>query len=833
MSHLQLALRRLLRTPFITLVAVVSLALGIGANAAIFSLFDQMLLQTLPVRQPEQLVNLAAPGPKPGSTSCGRAGNCDAVFSYPMFRDLERARTGFSGLAAHRIIRANLGDGEQTTSGDAMLVSGSYFTVLGLRPALGRLLVPADDEEPGAHRVAVLGYGYWESTFGADPAVLNRPIVVNGESFTVVGVAPRGFRGTTLGTDARVFLPLTMRGVGSPGDPGFDNRRAYWAYVFGRLEPGASLEQARTALNGVYRGIIEEVEAPLQTLGDDAMARFLVKEVVLEPGARGQSSLHREARMPLVLLIGITGVVLLIACANIANLLLARGAQRAQEMAVRGSLGAPRRTLLAQLLTEACVLALIGGVASLAVANWTLAGIASQLPAEALATLRLELQPSVLVFAGVLALGTGLVFGMYPALHATRQDLVTALRGSAGMPSGTRAAARFRSGLVTGQIALSMGLLVAAGLFIRSLVNISRVDLGLDPQGIVTFGVAPERNGYTGEESHAFFERLEDALAALPGVTGVAGNLVPVLSGSSWGTDVSVEAFESGPDVDSNSRYNEIGAPYFSILGIPLLAGREFTEADALGEARVAIVNEAFARKFGLDPRRAVGARMATGGSGQDELDVEIVGVVQDAGYSDVKEPVPAVFYVPWRQDRAIGGMMFNVRASVPLDQVMRAVPGVVAALDPNLPIERMQPLEAQIRENVFFDRMIGILSAAFASLATLLAAVGLYGVLSYTVAQRTREIGLRMALGADRHRVRRMVLRQVGRMLLVGGALGLIAALVLGRVAGSLLFGLDGHDPVVMAAVSGLLGLVAFGAGYLPALRASRVDPMKALRFE
>lgn len=832
MAHLKLAFRRLSRTPFITLVAVASLALGIGANAAVFSLFDQLLLQRLEVQEPDRLVNFSAPGPKPGSQSCNQAGDCDDVFSYPMLRDLQAARTGFASIAAHRVFSANLGDGERTVTGDAMMVSGNYFLALGLRPALGRLFVPADDEIPGTHRVVVLGHDYWDSAFGRDPGVLNRTLVLNGEPFTVVGVAPRGFEGTTVGARPRVFVPISMRAVLEPGFDGFENRRAYWAYLFGRLEPGTTLDQARTATNGVYRGILEEVEAPLQSLTDERMAEFRAKEIVLTPGERGQSSIHREARMPLLMLFGITGVVLLIACANIANLLLARGAQRAQEMAVRGSLGAPRGTLLVQLLTEACVLALLGGVVSLVVAQWTLSGIGSLLPAEATSMLDLRLQPSVLAFAAIVALGTGLVFGMYPALHATRLDLVTSLKGAAGMPSGTRAAARFRSGLVVGQIALSMALLMAAGLFIKSLVNIGRVDIGLDPTGVVAFVVAPERNGYSAEESQAFFQRLEERLVGLPGVSSVTASMVPVLAGSSWSTDVSVQGYESGPDIDSNARLNVVGAPFFSVLGMPLIAGREFDAGDALGAPRVAIVNEAFVEKFGLG-RDAIGARMSSGGSGQTELDIEIVGVVQNAGYSDVKEPVPPVFYTPWRQRATIGTMMFYVTGGGSEETLMAAVPGVVAELDRNLPVEMLRPLEVQIQETVFFDRLIGTLSAAFASIATLLAAIGLYGVLAYTVAQRTREIGLRMALGADRGRVRRMVLRQVGGLLAVGGGLGLVAALVLGRAAGSLLFGMSGHDPLVVTVVTVLLAAVALGAGYLPALRASRVDPMHALRFE
>lgn len=834
MAHLTLALRRLVRTPFITAVAVVSLALGIGANAAIFSLFDQLLLRALPVDDPESLVNFSAPGPKPGSQSCNQAGDCDVVFSYPMFRDLERAETGFSGLAAHRAFSANLADGNRTLNGEGMLVSGSYFPILGVQPRLGRLLSPEDDREIGAHPVAVLSHAYWDNEFGRDPGVLNRTVVVNGTPFTVVGVAPRNFRGTTVGANPRIFVPLTMRGVVEQGFDGFDNRRSYWVYVFGRLQPGVTLEQAHLAVNGLYRNIIQEVEAPLNSgMSEEGMERFRTKEVLLEKGSRGQSSVHQQARMPLLLLFGITGVVLLIACANIANLLLARGAERGQEMAIRGSLGAPRRTLLAQLLTESCVLALLGGAVSLLFAHWTLAGIRSLLPAEITGVLDLELHLPVLVFAAVVALGTGVLFGLYPALHATRQDLVAGLKSSSTRSSGTRGAARFRGALVTGQIALSMALLVAAGLFIKSLVNISRVDLGLDHDGLLTFSISPELNGYGAEESHDLFQRIEDELAALPGVRSVTSDMIPVLSGSSWGTDVSVEGFEAGPDINSNSRLNRIGAPYFSALGIPLLAGREFTEADREGTSRVAIVNEVFADRFGLEGRQAVGTWMSTDGSGQTELDVEIVGVVQDAGYSEVKDAVPPVFYTPWRQNLSVGRLNFYVRTELQPEEVMRAIPPLVERLDPDLPVERLKTLRQQIRENVFFDRLIGTLSASFAVLATLLAAVGLYGVLAYTVAQRTREIGLRMALGADRERVRRMVLGQVGRMLAIGVVLGLAAALAVGRAASSILFGLEGHDPWVVTAMGALLTVVALAAAYLPAARASRVDPMQALRYE
>jgi predicted permease len=831
MRSLRLAFRTLAKSPIISGVAVLSLALGIGANAAIYSLFDQMVLRALPVQDPGTLVNLANPGPKPGSQSCGQAGDCDEVFSYQMFRDLEaRAQTGFAGIAAHVMFGANLAYQRQTVNARGLLASGSYFPLLGVRPALGRLLGPEDDRTIAGHFVAVLSHNYWANKLGADPGVLNSTIIINGQALTIVGVAARGFEGTALGARPDVFVPLTMRGVMVRGFDGFDNRRSYWAYLFGRLKPGVTIPQASTELNTIYHPIINEVEAPLQAgMSDQTMASFRAKQIVLADGRRGQSTLHGEVRTPLMLLLTITAFVLLIACANIANLLLARGAQRSQEMAVRGSLGAGRLQLMGQLLLESLVLASIGGLAGLLVARWTLSFIGSIIPAEAVASLTLTLEPGTVWFTAALSLGTGVLFGLFPALHSTRRDLMTVLRGGSGQPSGARAAARFRTGLVTVQIALSMTLLVAAGLFIKSLGNVSRVDLGLATDNVVMFSLSPVLNGYPPERIRALFQDVEDELGAIPGVTAVSAGRVALIAGNNWGNDVNVQGFERGPDVDANSRFNMVGPGYFGALGIPLVAGREFTASDALGAPEVAVVNQRFAQKFGLGGD-AVGKFMSRGG---DSLNMEIVGVVTDAKYSEVKQETPPLFFTPYRQSESIGSMTFYARTSVDPGSVMQSVLGVVQRLDANLPVEDLKTLDQQVRDNIVMDRVIGILSAAFALLATLLAAIGLYGVLAYTVAQRTREIGLRMALGANARRVRSMVLWHVGRMTLVGGVIGILAALGIGRVASSLLFGMEGYDPVVVAAVVVLLTAVAMLAGYVPALRASQVDPMQALRYE
>jgi len=833
MANLKLALRALLKNPFVSIIAVVSLALGIGANAAIYSLFDQMLMRPLPVEAPRRLVNLGAPGPKPGSQSCNQAGDCDQVFSYPMFRDLEREDTVFAGVAAHVAFGANLAYKGQTLNGRGMLVSGGYFPVLGIQPALGRLLQPGDDTTIAGHFVTVLSHDYWRTRFDASPEVVGQTLTVNGQAMTIVGVAPRGFEGTTLGSYPQVFVPITMRGLMIPGWDQFENRRAYWAYLFARLKPGVSIDQAHTAINVTYRAIINDVEAPLQQgLSDATLERFRAKAITVEPGYRGQSSLHGEARPPLLLLLAVTGVVVLIACANIANLLLARGAARSTEMAVRLSIGAGRWQLVRQLLVESCLLAILGGLAGIVVSRWTLDLMAAMMPAEAMRVLQFELHPSVLLFVGALAIGTGLLFGLFPALHSTRPDLASILKSGAGQPSGAKAAKRFRSSLATAQMALSMALLVSAGLFARSLLNVSRVDLGLRPDHLIVFGVSPFLNNYKSDQSRALFERIEDELGALPGVTGVTASMVQVIAGNSWGTDVRVEGFESGPDIDSNSRYNEVGADYLRTMGMTLLSGRDFDRSDALGRPKVALVNEAFATKFNLG-REAVGKRMRTSRSDSQELDIEIVGLVQNAKYNDVKREVPPLFVIPYRQDDDLGFINFYVRTSVDPEALLGTVPSVIARLDPNLPVEDLQTMEMQVRDNVFLDRVITTMSTAFAALATLLAAIGLYGVLAYSVAQRTREFGVRMALGADGPRVRRMVLRQVGWMALIGGVLGLAGAIGIGRLAQSLLYEMESTDPIVLAGAAALLTLIALGSGFIPAHRASRIDPMSALRYE
>jgi predicted permease len=676
----------------------------------------------------------------------------------------------------------------------------------------------------------VLSYPYWETQLGSDPSVVGKQITVNGKQLTILGVSAKDFTGTTLGARPYVFVPISMRSVMNRTWTGFERRNSYWVYLFGRLKPGASIEQANASINTVYHTLINQVDAPLQKgMSAATMQKFKAKKIVLADGRRGQSQAIKESRTPLMLLFSITGIVLLIACANIANLLLARAANRAMEMAVRLSLGASRLQLIGQVLIESLLLATLGGIVSIYVAHLTLAGITAMLPPEVSSTMNFSLSMPVLVFTAVLSLGTGIVFGIVPALQSTRPDLVTELRNNSGKLSGGRGAARFRTSLVTVQIALSMALLISAGLFIKSLRNISKVDLGIKIDNVVTFGVSPARSGYDSTRAVALYGRIGEALAAIPGVSSVTSSMVPVLAGNNWGEGVSVEGFTKDLDTDAGSRYNAVGPEYFHVLGVPVLSGRDISASDNANAAPVAIVNEAFARKFNLGTN-AVGKRMSMN---NDSLNITIVGLVKDSKYAEVKDKIPPVFVRPFSQTGLFTNNNFYIRSALPPEQILRAIPAAMKQIDPNIPLERLKMLPQQVEENVFLDRMISTLSASFAVLATLLAAVGLYGVLAYSVAQRTREIGVRMALGASGGNVRAMVLRQVGMMTLIGGGAGVLAALGLGRAAKSLLFELQGYDPIVIGLSAFTLALVAFGAGLIPALRASRIDPMQALRYE
>ena len=833
MSQIRFAFRSLLKTPIVTTIAVLSVALGIGANVAIFSIFNQILMRPLPVHEPSHLVNLVAPGPRSGLVSCGSAGTCDSIFSYPMFRDLERVQTTFTGIAAHRDFGAAVAYAGTSEGGDAALVSGSYFSVLGLTPRLGRLIGPDDDRQPGTGQVVVLSYDYWQRRFGARSDVIHQQVRVNGQPMTIVGVAPQGFHGTTFGERPRIYVPISMREQVVPRSKGLNDRRAFWAYLFARLKSGVSEDQAQTIFNGQFRSIHTTVDLPLyQGMSPSDFERLKNMKMTLEPGARGQSRAPDEAGGPLTLLFGVTALVLLICCANVANLLFGRAAARATEMAVRLSIGAGRRHIVAQLLAESMFLAIAGGLAGLVVARWTLSGMQAILPGDADSQLSWHIDSEMVLFATALTLVTGVLFGLFPAVHSTRPNLVTALKANAGQPSGARAAARFRLTLATAQIALSMALLISAGLFAKSLLNVARVDLGLNTEKLVVFSVSPAMNGYAVARVRQVLDGIQEALRAYPGVEGVTTSRTRLIGGSEVVSDFQLQGVTYGPENDDSANYNFVGTDYLRTLGINLMAGREFLPSDTQGMPKVAIVNEAFVQKNKLG-RDVIGRRLEWMRR-SNGFDIEIVGVAANSAFDDVKqdEPSPLVL-MPYRQDPDVAGANIYARTSGSEQDLLAALPRIVQNIDPDLPVGNPQTMAAQVHQNVALDRFVTMMSAAFAVLATLLAALGLYGVLAYTVTQRTREFGLRMALGAEAKTVRRLVLGQVGRMTAVGAVIGVAIAAVLSRVAESLLYRMNARDPFVFAGATIVLIAVAFIAGLIPAQRAARVDPMTALRYE
>jgi predicted permease len=832
LNDVRFCLRGFARRPLFAAIVVTTLALGLSVNAAIYSIYHQVLLREVPVAAPHELVNLAAPGPKEGTPSCGAIGNCEEVFSYPMFRDLERLTDSpFVGLAAHRDMSANIAIDGQTVAGTGLLVSGGYFSVLGLQAAVGRLLDANDDRVEGEASAAVLSHAYWESAFEADPAVIGRGIVVNGKPLTIVGVAPRGFSGTTFTLRPQVFLPITFSWRDTPNAfPNHANRKSYWVYLFARLKPGVALEQAAAEINVPYRAINNDVDAPLvNDFSEQTMREFRARTVTLEPGARGQAGVDTGGRVPLTLLLVSTGLVLLIASVNIANLFLARGSARVGEIAVRASLGASKRRLLTLLLLEVGLLAAAAAFASLPLTLIALRAIGGLLPAFAVAAFDLSLSAAAVGMTATLAVLSTLVFGLIPALKLLRAESSPALHSQGARATGGRAAARFRTALTTAQIALSMALLVLAGWFAQSLSNVARAELGFRAEALTVFSLAPDRNGYTAERTSQLFERLEEDLAQVPGVTGVALAAVPLIADSMWQYGVTVEGYAPAPGENTDVAVNYVSPDFFRTVEMPLISGSGFVRALTGERQNVAIVNERFVERFGLDPGAALGRRITTGTDGP--VDAQIIGIVRDARYSQIKRDIPPQLFLPRTDIPSLGAMVFYLRSSDSSLSLRSSVQEILARHDATLPLMNFRTMADQAKENIFLDRFVGTLAGALAVVATVLAAIGIYGVLSYGVAQRLREIGLRIALGAAPRNVRRMVLKQVAWMAGIGVVLGVSLALLLGQAGRALLYELSPTDPLVPAAAVGSLLAVVLAAAYWPARRAAHVDPVTALR--
>jgi predicted permease len=827
---IRFAFRSFAKNPGFTAVVVITLALGIGANAAIFGLLDQVLFRLLPVAAPSRLVVLDAPGPFSGRSSS--QSETLTPLSQPMFEGLRDHNTVFSGVLAHWATAVHLSIGPLTETVNTDLVSGTYFPVLGIVPAAGRLLGPEDDRVPGGHPVVVLGHRFFKERFGGDPQAIGRSVTINGHPMTIVGVAPQGFYGVEVGGASDLFVPLAMQTQVLPTwKPTRGDWRTRYLTVMARLEDGVGVEEARASINLLYAQMLQEDVKTVKTSPRFERGRpaFLAKKLEVLPGGRGTSGLRDQARSPLLVLMGMVGLVLLIACANVANLLLARGSSRQKELAVRLALGAGRRRLVQQLLVESVLLSLAGGAVGVLVSTWVGRALIAALPYEdAARTLSAEPDLRVGLFALGLSMVTGVLFGIIPALQTTRVAIATTLKNEAGAVVGGSAHFRFRRGLVVAQIALSLLLLVGAGLFTRSLQNLRALDPGFQPDRLVTFTIDPSLNGHDMPGRLDLFARVRDAFAAEPGVRSVSMSDVPLMTNSDNSSTITIPGYEPKEGENMNPHFAYVGPDFASTLGIPLVSGRDIADTDGPTTPKVAVVNESFARYF-FPGQDALGRRFSYGRDAGTQL--EIVGLVKDGRAANLREEIKRFVYVPYTQKEGVGGMTYYVRAAADADSLAGRVNAIVRGVDPTLPVTSLKTMQAQIRESLFVERMVAALSAAFGVLATSLAALGLYGVMAFAVALRTREIGIRMALGAERRDVMKMVLRDVAILVALGVAVGLPGGYGIGRVIEAQLFGLDARDPLAYAGATFTLLLAAFLAGYVPARRATRVDPMVALR--
>jgi predicted permease len=822
------AVRTLAKAPAFTAIIICTLALGIGANTAIFSLLDQVLLRRLPVKDPEQLVQLDDPGTFRGRTMNNRS------FSYPMYKDFRDRNEVFSGVIARLQIAATVawkGRAERVTG---ELVSGNFFDVLGTQPHLGRLLTQSDDTTPGGHPVAVLGYGYWVRRFGSDPTVLNQSITVNGHPMTVVGVAAQGFTGVDVGGASDVYVPIMMKAQMTPTWNDLDNRRSRWVQVFARLKPGVTMEQADAGMQVLFKQILEHDINEYPDATERFRTRFLAKKLVLMPGQKGESTIRQQFSQSLIVLMAMVGLLLVIACANVANLLLARATSRYKEVAIRLALGAGRGRIVRQQFAEILVLALAGGALGLIVASWTGALLIGSLPgaSDGSVTLSSDADTRVMLFTIGLSIATALLFGIAPAIQATRSTVANTLKDEAGGVVGGTGHARVRKGLVVAQVALSVMLLAGAALFARSLYNLRALDPGFSVDKLLSFAIDPSLSGYEPARVKALYKSAQERLAAIPGVRSTSMSSIMPLSGNGWQATMRVDGYTAKQDENMNISINSVGPGFFATLGIPLMAGREFTERDVDGAPQVVVINEAMARYYWKDARSAIGRRI---GYGRDKegFPLEVVGVVKDSKDTSLRDEIPRFVYSSYQQEPDLTDMTFFVRTQADVTGTTAAVRDAIRALDPALPIYGVKTMEAQASESLFVERMVAWLSAAFGALATLLAAIGLYGVMSYAVARRTREIGIRMALGAERSAVLWLVLKEVAILSAVGIGGGLAVSLYATRFVKAQLFGLSPTDPMTLAIVALTIAFVAFLAGYVPARRASALDPMLALRTE
>jgi predicted permease len=833
-QDLRHAVRLLVANPGFTLVAVLSLALGIGGNTAIFSLLNSVLMSTLPVRNPQELVILTDPASR--GVSLGMEGGDRSLATYAEFRQLQEQNVAFASLMAAssslQRTEARVAGGEPEEIA-VRLVSASYFTTLGVPALVGRAFDGRTEPAEGAIPHAVISHEFWQRRFGGAADVVGRPIALRGGVVSIVGVAPASFFGETVGERPDAWVPLAMQATVLPGrdwlrDAPGSVEKVMWLHLFGRLGPGATLERAQASANVIFQ---QGLATYYGSVADaDTRARFLDQRLRVQHAATGASALRRNFSEPLFVLLGAAGLVLLIACSNLANLLLARTTARSREMAVRLALGASRGRLARQLLTESLCLAVAGGLVGLVLARLLREGLL-RLVSDSTIALPASLDGRTLGFVFLLTLAAGLLLGLLPVARITRARAAMALREGRGI-AGSAAWLRVGKLVVVGQLALSLPLLAGAGLLVRTLVNLHRVDLGYAKEAVLTVRVDAESAGYDPLRQSTAIEELLARVRAIPGVRAAAFSNNGLFGGSDNGDQVIVEGYTPKGGRDRGSSYDAVGPAYFSTLGIPVILGREITEQDRAGGRMVCVINETFAKRF-FEGRNPIGLRV-TQAYAEDRHTYEVVGVVRDSRQNRLRGEIEHRFYTPATQPAAaIGAVTFIIRPRGDGATVLPDVRRVLQQAEPAMPILRAAPLTAAIDTRLVQDRLMAQLSLAFGVVAILLAAIGLYGVLSYGVARRTNEIGIRKALGAQQGALIAMILRETGWLLLAGLVAGGAVAVAALRVISNRLYGLSPSDPVTFAGAIVGLALVATFAAWLPARRASRVDALAALRHE
>ena len=829
------AFRALKSAPLFTALAAASIALGIGANTTIFTLLDQIVLRPLPVERPDELVQLEIDG-----TFNGNSWGDGSELSYPMYRDIQAHNTVFTGMFARFNWAMHLSAGSATERVNGELVSGTYFPVLGVKAVAGRVIGPTDDRVQGGHPVAVLSFAYWKTRFAGNPAVVDQKITLNGHPFTVIGVAQEGFSGIDVGIATQVFVPMMMKPQMTPGWNSLDERRSRFARVFARLRPGVSAARAEASLQPFFRAMrLDEMkDASFGNQSEYNKQEFRRASLKVIPTPAGHSTTAEDMSAPLWTLMAIVAGVLLITCANVAGLLVARGIARQRDIAIRLALGGSRARVVQQLVIESVLLGTVGAIGGLLVSEW---GTSLLLGFFVDPDVAVAVGPSpdarIVVFTFFLALVAAAAFGLVPAFQATRPALASTLKEQAGsVVSG--GPIRLRKALVVGQVALSLLLLAGAGLFVRSLQNLLKQNPGYDTSNLLTFTVDPSLNAYDAARSRQLATTMVDRITGLPGVASVSAASHAVLRGGSWNSSMTVEGYAAREGEDVVAYNNTVMPGYFATMRIPLLLGRDFTRQDLRppGDTefgfRVVIANQKFVEQYlrGVNP---LGRHVGFGAGVNTATPIEIVGVVGTSKYVSIRDEAEPQLFFPLLANLDQRSLVMYVRTTHTPTAIAGALRQVVREIDPNLPIVAMRTMESQVNRSLTNERLVAGLSAVLGVLATLLAVIGLYGVMAYTVTRRTKEVGIRMALGARARRVAWLFLREATALIAIGFAVGLPSLWAFGRYVQSQLYGVTPLDPITVAAAMVGLGVIAVAGALVPALRATRINPLSALREE